>query len=135
MTRGLRNNNPLNIRKTSINWKGEVRENTDGEFEQFNTIEDGIRAAFVNLRTHLRQDRHHLSRTTVAKEIERWAPPSENNTKQYVKLVCEKTNLKEDTILRFEDKNIICRLLWGMAFVENGITIPFHLFERVYALL
>ena len=48
MTRGYRNNNPLNIRIDKKNpWLGRVIPNTDGEFEQFTSMAYGYRAAMV----------------------------------------------------------------------------------------
>ena len=35
--RGYRNNNPLNIRISSNNWKGEIKPSADGSFCQFTT--------------------------------------------------------------------------------------------------
>lgn len=44
--RGLRNNNPGNIKRTSIVWDGEVAQDkvTDTEYEQFTDIRYGVRA-------------------------------------------------------------------------------------------
>lgn len=133
--RGIRNNNPLNLRISDNPWRGKISPNTDESFEQFDTIDNGIRAAFINLRTHLRNDKHHSIHTSVRREIHRWAPPTENDSDHYVELVCKEANLTPNLIIKFEDKNIICRMLWAMAFVENGVHVPFHLFERTYALL
>ena len=49
LPRGLRNNNPLNIRRSSQPWRGKVANPTDKDFEQFISMEDGLRAAFVIL--------------------------------------------------------------------------------------
>ena len=77
-TRGLRNNNPGNIRHGN-NWKGEVV-GDDRAFESFEYVELGIRAIFVTLNTY----RVKYKLTTVKQIIERWAPPSENNTNNYI---------------------------------------------------
>jgi len=47
-TRGLRNNNPLNIELTSppTAWQGAVTPNTDGTFVQFSSMPYGVRAAY-----------------------------------------------------------------------------------------
>ena len=45
--RGIRNNNPGNIRNSdAIDWKGEVnsKDKKDKAFEEFKTMPDGIRA-------------------------------------------------------------------------------------------
>ena len=56
MTRGLRNCNPLNIRRVAgTEWKGQRAEQTDRHFVQFERIEWGLRAAFCILRTYARR--------------------------------------------------------------------------------
>lgn len=50
-TRGLRNNNPLNIRKSSTRYQGEVA-GTDPAFKTFKTMAWGYRAAFAILKTY-----------------------------------------------------------------------------------
>ena len=37
-TRGYRNRNPFNIRKSNSKWAGKVPDGTDPEFEQFNMM-------------------------------------------------------------------------------------------------
>lgn len=69
--RGLRNNNPLNIRRNKIQWQGLADEQTDREFCVFRSLEYGIRAAFLVLRTYITKYRL----TSVAQVIGRWAPP------------------------------------------------------------
>lgn len=51
--RGIRNNNPLNI-KIGNNWLGEVTDPTDPIFEQFVSMKYGLRAAFIILRRYIR---------------------------------------------------------------------------------
>ena len=82
-TRGIRNNNPANIRR-GCNWKGLTKVQTDKEFCQFNTMTWGVRALLVTLRTYV--VKHHLH--TVREIITRWAPPSDgNNTEKYIEFV------------------------------------------------
>ncbi|GLX80891.1 virion protein [Thalassotalea eurytherma] len=76
-TRGIRNNNPLNIRKGE-NWLGLVGD--DGAFAQFETPEHGIRAGARILRTY----RNKYGLNSVHAIINRFAPPSENNTTSYI---------------------------------------------------
>lgn len=131
--RGIRNCNPLNIRHSSVKWAGMSPDQTDTDFVQFVDILHGIRAAFVNLRTHLKQDAQVLKRTTVRKEIARWAPASENNVDAYVAFVCDPFfGLKDSEVLVFSNKNQVCRLLYRMAWYECGRDIPFNLFEQAY---
>ena len=89
---GIRNNNPLNIRRGKTLWKGEIRPPQPplgGAFCQFESMEWGIRAAFCLLRTYVRKYRLNC----IADIISRWAPPSENDTSQYICNVCRWTGL------------------------------------------
>lgn len=91
-TRGIRNNNPANIRR-GCNWKGLAKTQTDREFCQFETMTWGVRALLVTLRTYV--VKHHLH--TVREIITRWAPPSDgNNTEKYIEFV-EKAVREIDT--------------------------------------
>ena len=88
MSRGIRNCNPLNIRRVAgTAWKGQRAKQTDREFVQFESLEWGIRAAFCLLRTYERK--YHLN--SIADIITRWAPPNENQTDQYISSVCRWT--------------------------------------------
>ena len=50
--RGIRNNNPLNIRKGN-NWQGEISPQSDKEFEQFESMTMGVRAGMKILRNYI----------------------------------------------------------------------------------
>ena len=114
--RGIRNCNPLNLRKSSNPWQGKITPGTDSEFEQFTNVIFGLRAAMVNLRTYIM--RYHVN--TVAAIIEKWAPRSENSTSEYIKYVCKATGYTPDTIIIFENQEQIVRLVHAMAQVECG---------------
>lgn len=130
--RGIRNNNPLNLRHSSDNWKGLRSEQSDPDFCQFVSIWFGIRAAFICMKTHVTRDSRALIRTTVKREISRWAPSTENDTDSYIKAVCKKANILDDCLIDFSKKNLVCRILWAMSFVENGQDVPFSYFETAY---
>lgn len=127
--RGIRNNNPLNIRIGNV-WLGEVKENTDGEFEQFTQMLYGIRAAIVLLRRYICH--YHLN--SVALIISRWAPSSENNTRQYVDFVSKRVGIASECLVDFYDKVTICRLVEAMAYYECGTSIPMSTIEKAYDL-
>lgn len=126
--RGIRNNNPLNLRRSSNEWLGKIREGSDKEFEQFVSIEYGIRAAFVNIRTIMRRNRG----CTLRRLIEIWAPAFENNTCAYVNRVCARTKLPQSHKLDFKDKKTMCLVAQAMAEVENGRLLDIKNFERAY---
>lgn len=113
--RGIRNNNPLNIR-VGNNWQGEVSQPTDHTFEQFKEMKYGVRAAFIILRNYI--NRHKLN--TIPKVITRWAPSNENNTLAYIKAVEKYSLIDINDTLRFENKCQMINLFRAMCIVENG---------------
>ena len=90
--RGIRNNNPLNIRRGRTRWKGMSPRQTDPAFCQFSEMRYGLRAAFVVLHSYVA--RHHLR--TLRAVIYRWAPPPENNSATYLGYVCLRTGWLPD---------------------------------------
>lgn len=125
--RGIRNNNPLNIRIGNT-WLGERDNPTDKEFEEFVSMEYGLRAAFVILRRYIR--RYH--KNTVTMIVSTWAPASENNTLRYIDTVCARTGLAPDQPIAYEDKETMCKLVYEMAIVECGQPIDFAKVEKGY---
>ena len=116
LPRGYRNNNPLNIRKNAANaWKGKVVPGTDPLFEQFITMAYGYRAALYLLRKYIGQGHN-----TIRKIINKWAPPSENNTSSYVANVASRSGIGANTILSRDDQQSLCKIAWAMAWSENG---------------
>lgn len=129
--RGIRNNNPLNLRISGNNWRGKKKPNLDGTFEQFESMSYGIRAAIVCVRTYIKN--HHLE--TPAQIITRWAPATENATEKYIAFVCEKSGLIRNQRLTYNSQFAICRLLWAMAIYENGREVEFELFISAWNLI
>lgn len=128
LPRGLRNNNPLNIVKGNT-WLGEKPEQKDPRFEEFESLEMGLRAGFIIIRNYIKK---RPSLNTPQLIISRWAPPSENRTGWYIDTVCQKALLKYNEPLKFTDKNKICRLVWAMCFVECGGEVSFGRIENAY---
>lgn len=89
ISRGLRNNNPLNIRRNKTAWQGLAAEQTDSAFFTFTTPAWGYRAAFITLRNYKRL--HGID--TLHSWVARWAPPVENDTAAYIGFVARKTGL------------------------------------------
>ena len=91
--RGIRNNNPLNIRRSKDQWQGLRALQTDPSFCQFETLEYGWRAAFKLLtRTYY----HTYRLFTIRAIINKWAPPNENKTEAYIKNVSRLTGIGPD---------------------------------------
>ena len=132
LPRGIRNNNPLNIRISSTPWQGKIAENTDGAFEQFISLEYGLRAGLVNIRTYIRRDR--LDAISVI--IPKWAPALDgNDVRAYVRLVSNKSGVPATRRLSYNDRYDLCRIVWAMAWVECGQEVPFSLVEKAWALI
>lgn len=93
-TRGIRNNNPFNIRKSNNSWKGKIRISSDKDFEQFTNIWYGLRAGFLLLRNGYLNKGYN----TPVEILYRYAPPQENSTEKYIDFVCD-SSLDRNTII------------------------------------
>lgn len=127
--RGIRNNNPLNIRIGNT-WLGEVPNPTDSDFEQFVSPVYGLRAAFCILRRYIRR----YGRNTVRKIVYSWAPSNENNCDAYIKIVCQQSKLDPDETLLYEDAERMWKLVQGMALAEVGQRLDMDLIMKGYQL-
>ena len=135
LPRGIRNNNPLNIRKGN-NWKGEVTNSTDGEFEQFVSMQWGIRAGFKILKNYMTGYGGRVKAlTNIHDIIHRWAPPSENNCRAYIDSVCRFSGLHEFERLKFSDRNKMLALVDGMIRVECGQPVSLDIIASAYDLI
>lgn len=112
--RGIRNNNPLNIRKGN-NWVGEAV-SKDSEFETFSHHKFGFRAAAKLIKNY--QTRYGLN--TVALIIGRWAPPNENDTGNYARFVANQLKVGVDEPINVHDKNQLAKLIHAMSIMEVG---------------
>lgn len=124
--RGIRNNNPLNIRRTQSKWLGEVdslKGKRDTAFCQFSSLVYGYRAAGKLLQTY--QTKYKLY--VLNQIIGRWAPPSENDTRAYAIIVANQMTkelgepISVASLLDLvKDKATLRALLVAMHLVENG---------------
>lgn len=114
--RGIRNRNPLNIVKSGIQWFGEKNSLDEVNFEVFDTAEHGLRAACRLLLTY--ESKHGLN--TVAGIINRWAPPSENDTGAYIATIAKAINTPADTALALHTPSVLAALCTAMVQHENG---------------
>lgn len=133
--RGIRNNNPLNIRKGST-WRGEVPVQTDTQFEQFESIQMGARAALKLIRNHVTGfSGKRRPFNTIEKLVRVWAPEAENNTEAYIKSVCAWLRCNRSTIINPNDRRFMASLAQAMARVECGEDLPIDIFLSAYDLL
>lgn len=89
ITRGVRNNNPGNIRHGKANWQGKAADQPDKSFVKFTEPRYGIRAIAVTLITYhdkrVAEDGTQID--TITDVIRRWAPAIENDTDAYIAYV------------------------------------------------
>lgn len=115
--RGIRNNNPGNIEINRANdWEGRVKreDNTDGRFEQFVSYEYGVRALIILLRNYIKSGRN-----TITKVFAAYAPPSENDTKEYIRFVSGRINIGPEEELPI-NKQVLKELSQSIGKMENG---------------
>ncbi len=119
VTRGIRNNNPGNLRISPTDWKGEVPSD-DKAFEQFDTMLNGIRAMLKLTQNY--QTIHKLK--TVRGIINRYAPPIENNTSSYVANVSAKVGVGPDEPIDLKDEETAVKFAIAVFESENSVTFP-----------
>ena len=112
-TRGVRNSNPGNIRKSKDQWEGAIGD--DGEFVIFDSPESGVRALSKNLLSYGRQ-----GYDSIEKIINRWAPPNENDTKAYIDSVVAATGITATQSLDLSDPDTLSSLAQAISFHETG---------------
>lgn len=131
LPRGLRNNNPGNIRLSKDRWQGLKEKQEDSEFFQFVSIEWGYRALIRTLQNYHR--RHGCK--TIVDFINRWAPPCENNTSGYITRVCREMMVPNTYMPDVKDKTTMCNFAAAISLVENGIPAVMEDVEKGWELL
>jgi len=99
VARGIRNNNPGNIR-IGINWLGRVVPGKDLSFVEFKTMPLGVRALYIDL-----INKHKSGLNTIQKVIYKYAPPSENLTDAYVAAVAQSMGIPATQVFSPTAKN------------------------------
>lgn len=113
-SRGIRNNNPGNIRHGEA-WQGRADPQTDPDFVQFVSADYGIRAMTKVLLTY--SERYGLN--TVRGIITRWAPPVENNTESYINSVAKRLGVDPDQ--EIDVRAYMAALVAAIIKHENGV--------------
>lgn len=116
VSRGIRNNNPLNIRHSRDRFQGEVVPGSDRAFKQFTSMAYGYRAAFVVLGSYLA-----CGRNTVEKIVRAWAPPTENNTEGYINHVVQRSGVGRNKVLTADSGGDYRKIVAAMSHCENGV--------------
>lgn len=110
-------NNPLNIRVSANAWQGKLSDSqrTQKNFEEFESLDYGTRAAIKNLLTY-----YSRGLDTLRKIISTWAPATENNTTGYISNVSNSLSIKPDDVLNLKDKSVMSGLVSAMSYIEKG---------------
>ena len=132
--RGLRNNNPGNIRNSdATDWIGEVKPSRkkDKVFEEFETMAHGYRALIKLLQNY--RKKHKCQ--TIADFINRWAPRTENDTTAYILTVCRALEVPINYVPDVNDKSTMCAFAGAISLVENGLKPVMEEIEEGWAML
>ena len=115
--RSIRNNNPGNIKKTNTQWEGMTEEQTDSTFVSFDSPEMGVRALARVLNTYNTQ--YNLD--DISGMVSRFAPPTENDTQNYIKFVSEKSGIPRNRKITLQDNpEDMKKVIAAMIEMEGG---------------
>lgn len=133
LPRGVRNNNPGNLRYSPMNlWQGKVpyTQNTDLAFEQFVEWRYGVRALLVLLKKYI------FRYGTIEDIIRVYAPDTENNTEAYIAAVSASTGIPRSQAIT-SDKTTLQRLCRAISQHECGAVyaVTQEDFNNAYQLL
>lgn len=128
--RGIRNNNPLNIRYVEKNqWLGRVKDKKDPQFEEFVMMFYGYRAAFLIIFKYMVL----YNLRTPFQICARWAPIGDNNNPSaYAKFVCNRMGCGLNDELIFGDPCKMIRLASAMTEMENGKEVDWIIIRQGY---
>lgn len=115
--RGIRNNNPGNIKYNGIAWRGLATPPSDGIFCVFNQPHDGIRALARLLKNYNRM----YGLRTINSIITRFAPTSENKTAAYINSVARAMKRDPHELLDLDKPEIMLTLMQAIIRHENGV--------------
>jgi hypothetical protein len=114
--RGIRNNNPGNIRLSKEVWQGQSSEQDDGVFVEFTQPLYGLRALMKTLLTYY----HKYGLDTVQSLINRYAPPHENATDLYIYEVSKRLGVKRTQKIDVTARETLLTLAQAIVLRENG---------------
>jgi hypothetical protein len=114
--RGIRNNNPGNIRRSATKWQGLADVQDDRDFCRFTAPRWGIRAIARLMLTYSSQ----YGLRSVRGLVERWAPRSENNTDAYVVAVASGVGVDPGAEIDVDQADVMLALIKAIILHENG---------------
>ena len=133
LSKGLRNNNPLNIHLSKRAYKGKVMNPVNPDFdsdgkqlERFETFEYGLKAAKEHLLRYFDGNIEELKcfsvskgkLNTIQKILNRWVCGL--NPAAYIQFVERETGFDKNTVLNLADAQTLTRLMYAMTLQECG---------------
>ncbi len=115
LPRGIRNNNPGNIKDGPFAQSMPGYSGSDGTFARFVTPDAGAKAMDSLLSTY-----GNKGINTVSGVVNRWAPPSENNSTVYAATVAKQLGVDPNAPINMGDAAIRQQLAGGITSYENG---------------
>jgi hypothetical protein len=117
LPRGLRNNNAGNLTLTKIKWQGKIlnEKNTDGRFEQFESVNLGLRAMAMDIINDIEKKKLNTLKTLITE----YAPPAENDTAAYINRVSKATGINPNEEIKINAENLAA-IIAAKIEVENG---------------
>jgi hypothetical protein len=113
LPRGIRNNNPANIRYDGTTWQGLDDPASDGAFCRFIDVRYGIRAIVKILNSYAAR-----GLVSIRDIVSTWAPATENNVESYIYSVSVSMNYPEDEpIPEYKRADLIAAMIKH----ENGM--------------
>lgn len=118
LPRGIRNNNPGNIRLSKTEWQGQKpAPQSDPDFVEFTSAVYGLRALMKTLLTYyLKYDLD-----TVECIINRYAPPHENATDRYIHHAAKALKVKRTDKINLTLRVTLMALTQAIVIHENGL--------------
>ncbi len=116
LPRGIRNNNPGNIRLSSTKWQGQKPLQQDASFVEFIEPVYGLRALMKLLITYYAK----FQLDTVESIINRYAPPHENATDAYIHAVAKALKVGRCEKINVLGKKTLITLAKAITRHENG---------------
>ena len=110
----IKQNNPGNIRPTSIAWLGEC--GVKNGFCVYDTELHGIRALAIDLYNANVWDGYK----SIAAITNHYAPPFQNNSVEYASIVSKATGVIPSDPISLQDRDIALNYIRGVIIAENG---------------
>ena len=126
LPRGIRNNNPGNLKISNSQWLGKHAPNSDGVFEQFTAYKYGVRAMTKLLINYIAS-----GRDTIDKILNSYSSGSD----AYKNYVSQRTGFARNQALS-DSKENLRNLVQAMSYFENGIeAVNNSVFDQAYDLI